>query len=177
LCFTTFIEEKKVVRMIKAEQLSHESFEPFGSFVNPLDCGNPLGGEGGSVLAYSDRILQQFTTSNYIAYTPLVIRPRRFEITVTEIHKNSEEVFGGFNCDMCFHVAPPWEGDVIPPVSEFRVFHLPAGWWVRLKRGVWHHGPFVIGTDIAVGMAVLPPYTYTNDSSVVTLEEPIEIDI
>lgn len=161
--------------MIKVEELSYKAFEPFGTFLNPTDCGVAVGGETGPLQFFPDRILMQFPTSNYIAFSPLVIKPRPLEITLAEIHENTEEVFGGFTRDVCFHVGPA--GSRVPPVQEFKVFRLPAGWWARIKRGIWHHGPFVMGQETAVGTVVLPPYTYTNDCYVVELDKPIKIEL
>ncbi|NLJ85864.1 MAG: hypothetical protein GX322_05435 [Firmicutes bacterium] len=161
--------------MLKVQELSFNAFERYGRFLNPLDCGDPVGSKEDPLQFYPDRVLQQFGASNYVAFNPLVIQPRPLSFNVAEIHERTEEVFGGFTRDVCFHVAPA--GAKTPPIEQFEVFRLPAGWWARLKRGVWHHGPFVIGHESTVGMVVLPPHTYTNDCHVVQLEKPIHISL
>jgi ureidoglycolate hydrolase len=161
--------------MLKVEELTVASFEPYGRFLNPEDCGDPAGSKDDPVQFYPDRVLQQFGASNYVAFNPLIIKPRPFVITLAEIHERTEEVFGGFTEDVCFHVGPA--GDKEPPMDGFQVFRLPAGWWARIKRGVWHHGPFVMGDKPTTGMVVLPPHTYTNDCYVVELERDIKIEL
>ena len=160
--------------MLKIEGLTVSGFAPFGTFLNPLDCGDPVGGKDDPLRFHPDRVLQQFFTSNYIAFNPLVIEPRPMVVEFAEIHERTEEVFGGFTEDVCFHVGPA--KDFTAPVNEFRVFRLPKGWWARIKRGVWHHGPFVIGDKTTYGMVVLPPHTYTNDCYVVELDDGIKIE-
>ncbi|NLY29625.1 MAG: hypothetical protein GX047_03235 [Firmicutes bacterium] len=160
--------------MVKVEELTVAAFQPFGTFLNPNDCGDPVGSKDDPVQFFPDRVLMQFSASNYIAMNPLVINPRPLVITHAEIHERTEEVFGGFTKDVLFHVGEP--GSKTPP-AEYKVFRLPAGWWVRIKRGVWHHGPYVVGEEPTTGMVVLPPHTYTNDCYLVVLDQPINIQL
>ncbi|NPV51991.1 MAG: hypothetical protein HPY71_00510 [Firmicutes bacterium] len=161
--------------MIKVEELTERSFEEFGTFFNPGDCGPALGDQLGPIKFYPDRIVQQFVPSNYIAISSLVIEPRPFEITLAEIHENTEEVFGGFAQDVYFFVGAPDRKE--PSARDLRAFRLPTGWWVRLKRHVWHHAPFVAGREPAVGIVILPPWTYSNDCIVVQLDEPVTLSL
>jgi hypothetical protein len=161
--------------MLQVKELTGATFETYGRFLNPYECGEPVGSKAEPLEFYPDRILQQFSASNYVAFNPLIIKPRPLSFTLAEIHRRTEEVFGGFTEDVCFHVAPA--GDRTPPIDRFEVFRLPAGWWARIKRGVWHHGPFVTGNVATAGMVVLPPHTYTNDCYVVELDEAIQISL
>lgn len=164
------------MRRLRVEELSWESFSPFGTYFNPLACGPALGGEDrrGPVRFYPDRILLLFEHSNIVAISPLVVEPRDLIVTATEAHLHTEEAMGGFTKDVVFHVGPP--GDGSPDTSRFRVFRLPAGWWVRLARGVWHHAPFVLGKEATVGTVILPPATYTADCRVVQFSEGLAIE-
>lgn len=159
--------------MIKMKKLD-SSFGKYGSFLNPADCGLPLGGEEGPVRFYPDRILQLFNTSNLLAFSVLELRKRPLEITSSEIHLDTEEVFGGFSQDVCFYVGPEAPE---PSVEEFEAFYLPKGWWVRVKRRIWHQAPFVLGEEPAVGIVSLPPWTYNNDFELVELDEPVKIEV
>ncbi|HHY46483.1 MAG TPA: hypothetical protein GX506_04190 [Firmicutes bacterium] len=164
------------MRRIRIEELSLEAFSPFGTYLNPLDCGPALGARDDQepVRFYPDRILLLFEHSNIVSISPLVLEPREPVVSVTEIHTHTEEAIGGFTRDVVFHVGPA--GNTEPDPGLFRAFRLPAGWWVRIRRGVWHHAPFVVGSEATVGIVVLPPATYTSDCHVVELEEGIAIE-
>ncbi|MGE5598201.1 MAG: ureidoglycolate lyase [Bacteroidota bacterium] len=161
------------MRRLNVERLSWEAFLPFGTYLDPADCGVALGNDRGPVRFYPDRMLLGFEAAALTSISPLVLAPRALEIDRTEIHLRTEEAIGGFTRDVVFHVGPA--GAREPDPARMRVFHLPAGWWVRLKRGVWHHAPFVLGGEETVGIVVLPPATYTNDCLLVTLEERIAV--
>lgn len=164
------------MRRMRVEELSGEAFSPFGTYFNPLDCDPTLGGGNGhgAVRFYPDCMLLLFEHSNIVAISSLVVEPRDLIVTVTEAHLHTEEAIGGFTKDVVFHVGPA--GGTGPDPSQFRVFRLPAGWWVRLARGVWHHAPFVIGKEETVGTVILPPATYTADCRVVRLSEGLAIE-
>lgn len=157
--------------MKKILTLTEANFAPYGTVLNPSDCGFSVNEPGEPVQFYPDRMLQLFPTSNLLALGPLTIKPRPFLITATEKHLHTEEILGGFNQDVCFHVALDQNGQ--PNLDDLQIFLLPAGWWVRVKREVWHQAPFVLGSELAVGMVLLPPHTYTNDCVEVKLDSPL----
>ncbi len=146
--------------MLKIQELRAENFSKYGTFLNPLECGEPLGAsQDDPVRFYPDRIVLTFAASNVLAFSPIAINPRPFLITDIEYHEFTEELIGGFTEDVCFCAAPAGELDV----SKIEVFKLPAGWWVRFKRGVWHKAPYVLGDRPTVGLVGLRPHTYTAD--------------
>lgn len=158
--------------MLQIKELSRESFAQYGTFLNPLDCGEPLDGSlDDPVQFFPDRMMLTFPTSNVLAFSPIVIRPRPMLITDIEYHEFTEELIGGFSEDVCFYAAPAGQLDV----GKIEVFRLPAGWWVRFKRGVWHKAPYVLTNRPTSGLVALPPHTYTADCHVVELAEPIAI--
>lgn len=160
--------------MLRVEKLTEDAFSPFGTFIDPQNLGAPVNDKDDPFLFFADKMIQQFSASNNIAVSPLVVKPRPFIISVTEKHEYTEEVFGGFNQDVCFHVQLDNNGK--PDIASTRVFSLPAGSWVRLKRHVWHHAPFVLGENEALGTVLLPPHTFTNDCLVVSLKEQLEVN-
>jgi hypothetical protein len=103
----------------------------------------------------------------------LFLEQREFQTDTAEMHRQTEEIIGGFQQDVVFHVALP--SDDPPKAADFRGFRLPAGGFVRLKRKVWHHAPFPVDRGQVRGIVILPPFTYTHDSIVIRLEEKIEI--
>jgi ureidoglycolate hydrolase len=162
-----------ILKKVRVEELGKD-FSIYGSYFNPEDCGSALGGDNGPVRFYPDRILGLFEYSNGPAISVLKLKPREYKITSSEMHSHTEEIFGGFTREVIFHVAPAGGGQ--PDLGQVKVFRLPAGWWARVKRGVWHEAPFVVGTEEAVGIVVLPPATYTHDCLVVNLSESIGIE-
>lgn len=161
---------------LKVEQLSNEDFSPFGTYFNPKDCGKELGEKQNEPIKfYPDRMIALFEHSNFASISPLIIEPREFKINVTERHLHTEEVIGGFNNDTIFHVAK--ESGMEPNLKEFKAFYLPAGWWVKIKKGVWHQAPFTVGNQETVGIVILPPATYSNDCYVVHLKTVLEIEV
>lgn len=160
--------------MLEIQEIKEITFAKYGSSLDPLSGAKKpedLGAE--RVLFFPDRMLQTFATTNLIAFCPLIIKPRELVIVDAERHSFTEEVLGGFTEDVCFHVLPAQDGG--PDLEKMEVFRLPAGWWVRLKRGVWHKAPFVLGNKATCGTVVLPPHTYTNDCEVVEFSQAYTI--
>lgn len=156
---------------IKVCELTPEAFEPYGSYVLPDQCDRE---QAGTISFYPEQVVGLFEFSSMPAVDVLAFSKREFAIDVTEMHEHTEEIFGGFNTDVLFHVGPP--SGKTPDVSRFKVFRLPKGGYARVKRNAWHHAPFAVGDERAVGVVILPPYTYTHDCFVVTLDEKAAID-
>lgn len=161
------------MKNLKVEELSEKSFSLFGTFFDPLNCGQDMDKGTSPLLFYPDRLVLLYENSNYVSVSPLIVKPRPLTINVTENHSYAEEAMGGFDQDVVFHVGPA--GDKEPDPDQFRVFRLPAGWWVRIKRGVWHLGPYTVNDQQTIGTVILPPSTYTNDCRVIELNEEIKI--
>ena len=154
------------------EQLSEQAFQPFGSY---LLLREPERGEKSALEYNPDLLVSVFEASTMASISLLWLDERPFKINITEKHEHTEEIIGGFPGDVIFHVALP---SVKSPIkSSFRVFQLPAGGFVRFKRNVWHHAPFLLKAGRMAGIVILPPYTYTHDSVVVQLDQEIEINI
>jgi len=160
--------------VLKVEKITAENFEEFGSILNPYDCGEPLALGSNEILFYPDRMQISCMSGSAISICPLILKKRPFEIDFTEIHNNCEEVIGGFTEDVIFHCGPPSDE---PNLLKFRVFFLPKFHFSRLKRKVWHGGPFVVNKPDTQGWVILPPYTYEVDSKSVAIKEPIKIEL
>lgn len=159
---------------LNVEQLSKESFKKFGVFFNPKDCGAPLGDENGPIKFFPDLINSEVKKSNIIGVSTLMIEPREFVVDTTEMHENTDEVFGGFDKDVIFHVGEKKEG--MPELEKIKVYFLPAGWWVKINAGVWHHAPFVLDGQASAGIVMLPRETYKNDCIVKSIASQLTID-
>ena len=158
--------------IIKAQELTVESFAPYGSFINPMN-----GYEGDETIEFTpDRMMYQ-VGGRIGSMSSIRIKWRPMEFGVTEYHDECEEVFGGFGCEVVFHVGLVSRTNQPIPES-FAVFRHPAGWYARVKRRVLHHAGFVVGKDdVAAGVVLLSPSAYTIDCHVIELEQPIGIEV
>ena len=154
---------------IKAQELTAAAFEPYGSYMNIHD------GFSDDVISFRpDRLVQCIGAPALDSLCTIRIQPRPYTLTVTEYHEHCEEVFGGYDCEMLFHVGLLGD-DGKPDLNTIRVFRMPAGTFCRVKRYVLHHAPFVCGNESADGIVLLPPATYTIDCKVLSYDTPIEI--
>lgn len=151
-------------------KLTHEAFDPYGSFLLPQTTDRKTD----PIEFHADLLVSLSEFSPMAALSTLSVSKRPLVVDLTEKHFHTEEVFGGYSCDTLFHVAAPSDR---PDPEQVRVFLLPAGGFVRVKREVWHHAPFVLGVERATGLVWLPPYTYTHDCFVYDLPTPVEIEL
>ena len=158
---------------LKAEKLTAEAFEEFGSILDPDDCGEPLGSAQG-IVYYADKLPLAFSCGSLINLCFLKLEKRPFEVDSTEAHDWTEELIGGFNEDILFHVGPPTKD---PDFPRYRAFILPKNNWVRFKKGVWHGGPFALKDGVSLGWVILPPYTYATDARQVLIDPPLKINL
>ena len=115
--------------MLKIQELRAENFSKYGTFLNPLECGEPLGAsQDDPVRFYPDRIVLTFAASNVLAFSPIAINPRPFLITDIEYHEFTEELIGALRKTSVSALLPQGVD-----LSKIEVFKLPAGWWVRFN--------------------------------------------
>ena len=155
---------------LKVQELTQDSFAPFGSF------SDVQAGYGDEIISFMpDRMLQYIGTPALDSISSIRIQHRPLIVDVTEYHNGCEEVFGGFNCDLVFHVGLLGR-DQKPDFNSFRLFRLPRGYFARVKRMVLHHAGFVLNqNDVATGIVLLPPATYTIDCTVLPVEPKIKL--
>lgn len=60
-----------------------------------------------------------------------------------------------------------WENKI----DEIKLFHVPAGTLVKLKKGVLHGAPISADGSEAKVLIMLPERTYANDCVMIELEE------
>lgn len=156
---------------IKAEKLTNDEFAPYGTFFDPKE-----GYGEGEITFQPDRMLY-YVGGRVGSICSIRMKYRAIEMTVTEYHDECEEVFGGFGCDVVFHVGLLGD-DNKPIMNSIRVFRLPAGCFVRVKRRVLHHAGFVLAKDdTAYGLVVLSPSAYTIDCKVINFDAPIAVEL
>ena len=157
---------------MKVQELTTESFAPYGSFINLYE-----GYSDAEISFIPDRMLHFIGAPALDSLCSLKLKYRQLNLTETEYHENCEELFGGYAVDTIFHVGLLTPNGK-PDLDSVKVFRLPAGYFCRVKRKVLHHAPFVVKPDqVAVGLVMLPPATYTIDCQVLKFEEPIPIEL
>lgn len=151
---------------VKPKQLTLENFGKYGSFVrlskvsaeNFFRLGKPP-------IEYFPDLISLNIDGKILGVSIGHILPREMKITLTEHHDDSEEGILPLDGDILIHLGCP-TGDDLPP-SENEVFEVPRLTFVRLKRGVWHHAPFVMEGGKAVNyLVLLAERTYHHDCEI-----------
>ena len=159
---------------LEAKKPTFDNFGQFGTVLNPYDCGQPI--NPGLVFPYyNDRIHLSFNGGNLTTLNIQISGERPLNFDVTEMHKNTEELFGGFNKDIVFHVG--LESDDLPDFLTFEAFILEKYHWVRLKRRIFHWAAFNIEEGQAIGWYILPPFTAFSDTFSFNIAEAINIKL
>jgi len=157
---------------LKAKKITPAAFEEYGTVLDPFNCGEPIN-PGSLFPYYHDRMPLTFAGGSVVTLSVQIYKKRPLSFDVTEAHDDTEELFGGFNCDVVFHVGSANKEK--PDYSKFEAFILPKYYWVRLKRSVFHEAAFIIDGDETVGWVILPPYTAYNDTRLYSPSKPIKI--
>ncbi len=161
------------MRKIKVEQLTKESFAPFGEYYEMTSpSGYALQGEIHSF--YPDRITA--FQGNNVAFSPLVVKkPDKMIVKQVEFHTKSCELIMPLTDDMIIHVAQPSAGKPIP--EHTHAFFVPKNTLIKLKTCVWHLAPLPANENVIATMVVLPECCYINDCTVVDLKEDEQFEI
>lgn len=157
--------------IIKAKQLSPEGFSPYGSYFNIYDVDTQREGDFNY---YPDVTAGLFAGNSLIGFSVCGISKREMKVNMVEMHKNTEEIEFCMTCDSV--VLAGQESGKEPDLKKFEAFLVPKDTLIRFKRKVWHFVPFPLEDTRAMVLTALPPFTYTNDSVVVTLNETIIIE-
>lgn len=155
---------------LKVEKLTAGAFSPYGSYFNIYDVDNE---KEGAFSYYPDAAAVLFENGSLAGLSVCGINKRDMVVDTVEIHEHTEEAEFIINAD-CAVLAGGRSG-LMPDPSSFKAFLVPKGTMIRFKQYVWHFVPFPIEDERAMVLTVLPPFTYTNDSIVVRLQEKIEL--
>jgi ureidoglycolate lyase len=104
------------------------------------------------------------------------VQKRPFVINMVEYHDGSSEGILPLDGDIIIHVAPATPPDKIP-LDRFEAFRVPAGTFVALRAGVWHHAPYALGSDAVNVLIVLPERAYALDCAALEIPEKEQIGI
>ena len=107
-------------------------------------------------------------TKAYISLCRVLKRPT--VVDMIEYHDGCGEGILPLDADVLIHVAPATpKGEI--PLDRIEVFRIPRGTFVSLRAGVWHHAPFVVKSEVANALIVLPERTYAADCEVYEIAE------
>ena len=163
------------MRKVKIKELSLEGFAAYGSFMKMIDPpAYHFGAE--PIEFYRDLVQLNLGGQGPASFSVCRVRKRPLTVTVTEVHSRCGEGILPLDSDVLIHVGPATRNGVVP-YPEIEIFRVPRGTLVVLKPGVWHHAPFVYGSDAANVVIVLPERTYANDCAVHEIPEDQRIKI
>ena len=155
---------------LKIQELTAEAFEPYGTF---FDINAGYG--DGEIEFIADRMFQYIGVSGYDSLCSIRVKDRPLELSVTEYHEYVEEVSGGFDEDVAVHVGLLDKNGEID-YDSIKVFRLPKGCFIRVKRNVLHHAAFALDGKTATGLILLSPSAYTVDCKVLEYKEIIPFE-
>lgn len=155
------------MRTIKVEELTRDSFSPFGVFYDMLHpAGVALTGELHSF--YPDRLSEAW--SYRVGFSPITVkRPEKMVITQVEHHFTTPEMILPLDDDMILHVSPATSE--YPDLDEAKAFLVPKGTLVKIATAIWHLAPLPANNDSLTAMIILPETTYARDCPVIDLKE------
>ncbi|MDR3211125.1 MAG: hypothetical protein LBU79_04325 [Planctomycetota bacterium] len=159
---------------VKVEELTPESFRPFGTYANLLDPQSEFLGKK-PVAFYRDMIpLAISNPCSLPSVSICLVEKRPLVVNISEYHSYTAEGNVSLDSDILFHVGPATPNGVFPK-DAIRVFRIPAGVFVNIYPGVWHHAPFA--DRVAHVLCLLPERTYANDCIVKTLSKSDQLNI
>lgn len=154
---------------LKIEDLSVESFLPFGFYAQQINPGAEKIGAP-PVEFFRDMVQQDLGRATRVSFSTCRVEKRAMKIDVSECHSQTGEAILPLDRDVLIHVGPATAGKDVP-LDKLRVFRVPRGTLVVLRPGVWHHAPFTVDGEPANVLIVLPERTYANDCVVAELPE------
>lgn len=156
------------MRKIKVQQLTIETFNCFGSYVNMVKPSVNFIGEK-PCLFYRDPVTMPIYGAAAAFSVCEVFKQEKMIINAAEYHNYTGEVIMPLDDDAIVHVAPAT--GKIPVPDETVAFYVPKGTLLKLNAGVWHLAPFAVHADVLHNLIVLPERVYANDCYVVQYDE------
>lgn len=151
------------MRKLKVKKLDHESFRPYGDYVELI---RPDSFYGDAPCVFTPDMLQLPTSQHDLSsFSICRVAPRPMIVNASEYHSSAWEGNIPLEGDIIIHVAPANGSGKIEP-EKFEAFLVPKGTMVTFKPGVWHFGPYAVDGPVST-IVILPERTYKNDCVVV----------
>jgi ureidoglycolate lyase len=168
------------MRELKYRRLDPAAFAPYGSYadmIEPDAAGRAAPRIGAAPIEFfRDRLQSGIGADTTVSFGVCRVTRRPPVIDASEYHDGSCEALMPIDGDVLVHVAPAVPGDRFPS-EQAEVFLVPKGTMVVLRPGVWHHGPFTLGTDRVSCLVALPERLYARDCHGVTIPEEDRIRV
>ena len=163
------------MRKIRVKELDRDSFDVYGSYqqlINPTT--EKIGGK--PIEFFRDMVQLNLGSVPAASISVCRVEKRPFVIDTVEFHDGSSEGILPLDGDAVIHVAPATPPDSIP-LDKFEAYRVPAGTFVALRPGVWHHAPYALEADVVNVLIVLPERAYAVDCAATGLTEKDRIEI
>jgi ureidoglycolate lyase len=163
------------MRKIRVKELDRDSFDVYGSYQYMINPGTEKIGEE-PIEFFRDMVQLNLGSVSSASISVCRVQKRPFVINMVEYHDGSSEGILPLDGDIIIHVAPATPPDKIP-LDRFEAFRVPAGTFVALRAGVWHHAPYALGSDAVDVLIVLPERAYALDCAALKIPEKEQIEI
>lgn len=165
------------MKTIKYRELSRDAFAVYGSYahmVNPAV--EKIGAE--PIEFFRDMVQSSLGTDTRGSFGVCRVSKRPYIIDVSEYHDTCAEAMMPLDGDVLVHVAPAVPGAIFP-FDKVEVFLVPRGTLFCMNAGVWHHGPYTLGTDVVNCLVMIPERLYARDCKVYEFsdDERIKIEV
>jgi ureidoglycolate lyase len=163
------------MRKITVKELGRDSFDVYGSYqhmINPKT--EKIGQE--PIEFFRDMVQLKLGSVPAASISVCRVQKRPFVIDTVEYHNGSSEGILPLDGDIIIHVAPATPPDKIP-LDRFEAFRVPAGTFVALRAGVWHHAPYALEKSVVNVLIVLPERAYALDCTALEIPEIEQIEI
>jgi len=168
------------MRALEYRRLSPEAFAVYGTYAameDPEANGRPAARIGHPpVEFFRDLVQSSIGQDTTVSFGVCRVGPRPPVIDASEYHDGSCEALIPLDGDVLVHVAPAVPGDRFP-TELAEVFLVPRGTLIVLRPGVWHHGPFVLGSERVSCLVALPERLYARDCRSIIVPEEDRIRI
>jgi len=168
------------MKEITCKKLKPESFARFGSFADMI---RPEANTPASVTLcnppiefFRDMLQSGLGLDSVASFGVCRVGPRPQVIDASEYHDGACEALMPIDGDVVIAVAPAVAGSAFPGDAA-GAYLVPKGTMVVLRPGVWHHGPFVVGTETVSCLVALPERLYARDCVEIKLSEAEKIKI
>ena len=159
---------------VQAKELTPESFGRYGTFAAMIrPVADKIGQE--PVEFYRDMVPLD-VGARQASFSVCRVTTRPLVVDVSEFHNTTEEGILPLDQDVLIHVGPATP-DGQPPLDEIEVFRVPRGTFVKLRKGVWHHAPFVVEAPEANVLIVLAERIYAIDCEVREISRRQQVSI
>jgi ureidoglycolate lyase len=168
------------MREISCKKLSAELFSRFGGFADMI---HPESNSPASISLcnppiefFRDMLQSGLGLDSVASFGVCRVGPRPNVIDASEYHDGACEAMMPIDGDVIIAVAPAVAGSAFPGYAA-EAYYVPKGTMFVLRPGVWHHGPFTVGTETVSCLAALPERLYARDCVEVKLTEGEKIMI